>query len=434
MKKGKKIILAVLLCFCAFVFVGCSNPFASLFSSSSTPKIDDYLTLEKTEVGETEGEEPETEEPTTPGTSNPTTSNMTELAETALKSAVTVFIKAKVVDKNNNNEESEGYALGSGMIVETNEKGAFIITNHHVIDSFYTTKPETENGKTVTWENQVYITIDGGATENKATIVWDSKELDMAILVCEDEEIKKLPTVKMKDRTIYCNEEDYIKILEPVVAIGSPLSFGLYNTVTEGTISSINLRNSSIVDEKEKTFDVYECLIQHMAPINPGNSGGALLDMNGNIIGLNTLALSSLNTISFSISIYPAIAVLDKVVENWNSKEETKLLDLGFEYHDALIDALCEELELEYISFDDTGVCVSKVESNCLIEGLEFGDVIKGISITHGDNSITEFEVYNQHSFIYGQINLLYAKSAKVKVLRDDVELELTINLGTNEA
>lgn len=432
MKKGKKIIVAVLLCLCAFVFVGCANPFASLFTSGSTPKIDDYLTSQQQQNNS--GSENNSQSGTENSESNQ--GAMTELAEKALKSAVTVFIKANVEEKVFKNgkyetEESEGYALGSGMVVKTNSKGAFIVTNHHVIDSFYIKEPEKDGNKTVTWENQVYITTDGGKTEHKATILWDSEDLDMAILVCEDKEIKSMPSMPMKDRTIYCDSQDYIKVLEPVIAIGSPLSFGLYNTVTEGTISSINLRNSSIVDEKEKTFDVYECLIQHMAPINPGNSGGALLDMNGNIIGLNTLALSNLNTISFSISIYPAIAVLDKVVENWENFEKTDLLDLGFEYHDALIDSICEELELEFVDFADSGVCVTKVEADCLVEGLEFGDVIKEITIETED-STTKYEIYNAHTFVYGNINLLYAKEAKVKVLRGNVELELTINLETN--
>ncbi|MBA3019410.1 MAG: trypsin-like peptidase domain-containing protein [Proteobacteria bacterium] len=160
-------------------------------------------------------------------------------------------------------------SLGSGVIIDG--KRGFILTNSHVI---------TKTGTiTVTLKDEREFT---------ANIVGADPDSDLAVLQITSK--TPLPAIEMG------SSED-IMIGETVIAIGNP--FGFSNTVTTGVISAIN-RGISAEDR------VFHDFIQIDASINPGNSGGPLLNINGELIGINTAIYAKAQGIGFAIPINKA--------------------------------------------------------------------------------------------------------------------------------
>lgn len=157
-------------------------------------------------------------------------------------------------------------SLGSGVIVD-GEKG-YIITNHHVI-------ARATEIKVITSREEEY----------QARLIGSDPRSDLAVLQVETQ--KELPEVAMGD-------SDTLMIGETVIAIGNP--FGLSHTVTTGVVSALN-RSVRAGDR------VYRQFIQTDASINPGNSGGPLLNIEGELIGINTAIYQKAQGIGFAIPI-----------------------------------------------------------------------------------------------------------------------------------
>lgn len=146
---------------------------------------------------------------------------------------------------------------GSGFIISAE---GYVMTNYHVV----------ANAKQIT-----VIMEDGLNNEYKANLVGGDPQTDVAILKVDNPENKKFPYLE------FGNSDD-IEICEFVIAIGNP--FQLESTVTVGVISAKGRQNLKITE--------LEDFIQTDAAINPGNSGGPLLDLDGNVIGINTAIVS----------------------------------------------------------------------------------------------------------------------------------------------
>jgi Do/DeqQ family serine protease len=169
-------------------------------------------------------------------------------------------------------------SLGSGVIIDG--RRGFILTNEHVI------------AKTGT----ITVVLNDGR-EFKADIVGADPESDLAVLKISSE--AALPSIEMGD-------SNDIMIGETVIAIGNP--FGFSNTVTTGVVSAVN--RSIRVDER-----VYNDFIQTDASINPGNSGGPLLNINGELIGINTAIYAKAEGIGFAIPINKARKIITDLIE-----------------------------------------------------------------------------------------------------------------------
>ena len=143
-------------------------------------------------------------------------------------------------------------ALGSGVIVDSNK--GYILTNNHVVDDMDGIRVKLIDKR-----------------EFEATIIGTDPKTDLAILQIDAE---NLDDIRMGD-------SDELRVGEWVMAVGSPFSENLSHTVTTGIVSAIG--RSNILDSGS-----YEDFIQTDAAINPGNSGGALLNMDGELIGINT--------------------------------------------------------------------------------------------------------------------------------------------------
>ena len=389
MKKARILsVFAFLIC-CIFAFSGCEifGPVSSTITGGNSQHVSQYQ--ENTPI--TIEEE----------------STASEIAQKYIDISFTVLIYQVTEINGGSSKSMELSSYGSGFVVHT---GGFILTNYHVIEDVLA-DPVSYGATNIYY--QCYVSQDGGETYYPAEILWENSVFDMAIIICE--EFASLPAAKLKDRTIYCSEEEKIGRLEQVITVGNQKSY--YASATIGNISSIILRVAT------SESNVYEHLIQHDAPINHGSSGGALIDMDGNVIGLNTLGDDDGNSLFFAVSIYPAIAVLDKVVENYyESGSKTEEIVLGFTGTDSVLDSMSQTS----VGFEEEGLYVTGIENSCLISGLQVGDVIVEVKIQTADGTET-FEVWDNNSFRYARLNLLYAQNAIFKVNRGGNIVELAI-------
>ena len=181
-------------------------------------------------------------------------------------------------------------ASGSGIIIGENEQELLIVTNNHVVDS-------TE---------QLYVQfIDGEAVE--AQVKGTDASADLAVVAV------KLDTIANSTKQEICiarmGDSDSLKIGEPAIAIGNALGYG--QSVTTGVISALNRKIESSNSEEGTS------LIQTDAAINPGNSGGALLNMRGEVIGINSNKIggSSIEGMGYAIPISTARPIIEDLME-----------------------------------------------------------------------------------------------------------------------
>jgi serine protease Do len=174
---------------------------------------------------------------------------------------------------------------GSGVIIS---KDGYILTNEHVVGG------RDEAGKSIT------VTMTDGR-KLQGTVIGADHETDVALIKVED---NNLPAATM-------GTSQGLTPGQMAVAIGNPL--GLRFTVSHGVVSALG-RPVTIQDR------IYRDLIQHDALINPGNSGGALVDIHGQLIGINTLVAQEAQGIGFAIPIDTALKVADELKRNGKVK------------------------------------------------------------------------------------------------------------------
>jgi serine protease Do len=229
----------------------------------------------------------------------------------------------------------ESASLGSGVIIDG--KRGFILTNAHVIESAGKIKVVLKDER-----------------EFEAKIVGADPDSDLAVLQINAQQA--LPAIEM-------GSSDDLMIGETVIAIGNP--FGFSHTVTTGVISA--------VDRSIRAEDrVYLDFIQIDASINPGNSGGPLLNINGDLIGINTAIYAKAQGIGFAIPINRAKKIITdliqfgEVIQTW----------IGI-----IVQDLDENLAAYLNASDVKGVMVKAVEpqSPASKAGLKEGDILLSI-------------------------------------------------------
>lgn len=181
-------------------------------------------------------------------------------------------------------EKSTSSSVGSGVCVSQN---GYILTNSHVIN----------NCDNIT----LYLSDKSQAS---AKIIYEDTVLDLAILKSS----KALPYLNLGDSDEICVGQD-------VLAVGTPLSLTLVHTFTKGIVSALNRTLKVSNDGKEGYM---QNLIQHDASLNPGNSGGPLINAKGEVIGINTLKISSGEGIGFAIPSKSFKSLLGSFASNIN--------------------------------------------------------------------------------------------------------------------
>ncbi|HIE59923.1 MAG TPA: PDZ domain-containing protein [Persephonella sp.] len=260
-------------------------------------------------------------------------------------SIITVISSPKHIKFYQSFEDFKTNTLGSGFVIEKDNDFLYILTNSHVI--------EGKNIKVIF--NKDYQKV--------AKLVGKDDKSDIAVLKVEiDEKLKNIKPLKV-------GSSKKLKVGYFVLSAGSPYNLG--HTYTFGIVSALH-RNLG--------FSAYEDYIQTDAPINPGNSGGALLNMNGEVVGMNIAVVQSGEGIGFALpietvlDIYNLIKKYGKVPRGW----------LG-----VLVQKLSKKVQKQ-LGIKE-GVIVIKVFKNSPAKkaGIKVGDIIlkiNGIPITSPQN------------------------------------------------
>jgi len=214
------------------------------------------------------------------------TTDVTKAVEKAGKSVVGIT-NLQVASFWSSGESTEA-GTGSGVIYKRAGDSVYIVTNHHVVEG----------------ASQIEVTLDDGTkipAELRGSDVWT----DLAVVEISGKDIGDEYITEFGD-------SDALKIGEPVLAIGNPLGLQFSGSVTQGVISGVN-RTVPIDINNDRIPDWHSEVIQTDAAINPGNSGGALVNIAGQVVGINSMkiAQAAVEGIGFSIPINYVVPIIE---------------------------------------------------------------------------------------------------------------------------
>lgn len=248
-----------------------------------------------------------------------------------------------------------GQGVGTGIVIDSN---GYIVTNNHVVDGAQTVTVITNDGKSFD-----ALKVSGDPYTDLAVIQIDAKNLPVADI----------------------GSSATLQVGEGVVAVGNALALEGGPTVTSGIVSYIG---RSIM---EPNGNVLNDLIQTDAAINPGNSGGPLLNMAGQVIGINSAVASQAENIGFAIAITPALPVIEQLVHQ--GRVTRAYLGVG-------------------LFTSNNGVTVTSVEPGSLAAqaGLQVGDIITQFA---GQNVATAGELRQAiiSSHIGDRVEIVYIRN-----------------------
>jgi serine protease Do len=236
-------------------------------------------------------------------------------------------------------QEFSSQALGSGVIIDA--KNGYILTNNHVVENAKEIKIKLIDKRVIT-----------------AKILGTDPKSDLAVLQIDAKNIKQIPL----------GDSDKLRVGEWVLAVGSPFSTNLSHTVTAGIVSALG--RSYVMPGN----DHYENFIQTDAAINPGNSGGALLNLNGELIGINTaIATGGIERSNRGVGFAIPSNMIKKVMSDLIEKGYVVRSWLGV-YIQPVEDKVARALDLS----NRDGALVSDVVEDSPADkaGLKTGDVI----------------------------------------------------------
>ncbi len=274
-------------------------------------------------------------------------------------------------------ESSPNAGVGSGVIVSAD---GYILTNNHVVES----------------ADEITVILNDGR-RTQAKLVGTDPDTDLAVLKIK---LDKLPVMVL-------SSTEQLQVGDIVLAIGNP--FGVGQTVTSGIVSALGRNQLGI--------NTFENFIQTDAAINPGNSGGALVDVQGNLLGINTAIYSRSGGsmgIGFAIPVNTARQVLEgivkqgQVVRGWIGVEPTEITP-----------DLAKTFNVQRTS----GVIITGVLQTgpAFKAGVKPGDVLLSVE---GESVRNVAELLTRVSA------LKPGQPARMKVLRQNDEIELTVTPG----
>jgi serine protease DegQ len=278
----------------------------------------------------------------------------------------------------NDAEPQSNSSLGSGVIVSPD---GFILTNQHVVEA----------------ADQIEVALADGR-KARAHVIGSDPETDLAVIKIDLP--GKLPAITF-------GHPETANVGDMVLAIGNP--FGVGQTVTMGIISALKRNHLGL--------NTFESFIQTDAAINPGNSGGALVDINGNLIGVNSAIYSpnggSLG-IGFAIPASTAKKTMEQIIQNGSVTRG---------WIGAAIQELTPELIESFKLADANGVLITEVIHNSPAEraGIKTGDILISID----NNAINDW-----NSMLETIANLPPGNIVAVKVLRKGSAIVSQVKIG----
>lgn len=272
--------------------------------------------------------------------------------------------------------------LGTGVIVSEN---GYILSNEHVTGSKY---------------SNCYVTLENGRNYT-ANVVWSDSSLDLSICKIS---VKNLPYANLGDSS-------NVHVGEQVYAIGNPIGYEFQRTVTSGIISATD--RTVRIDENDQSVYM-EDLIQTDATINPGNSGGPLINLDGNVIGITSVKITSAEGIGFAVP----INITKPIIESYMKEDKFEEATLGiFAYDKNIIPYIDEKAEVTQ------GIYVGQIalDSNAAKTGLKIGDVITKIDDLKL-NKMCDLRCYIYTKKPGDEVNLT--------ILRNNKEQQVKVTLG----
>ena len=313
---------------------------------------------------------------------------VTDIAKNVSPSVVSIVVASTAQSAWFGNIEQEG--AGTGIIIS---KDGYILTNKHVI------------GDNVT---KVSVVTNSGATYDNVDVIGRDPVNDIAFLKIKD--AKDLTPATLGDSS-------HLVVGSKVVAIGNALG-EFQTTVTSGIISGIN---RSVVAGDDTSSEQLTNLIQTDAAINPGNSGGPLVNITGEVIGINTAVSQGAEGIGFAIPIHEAKGLIRGVLKN--GKIERSYLGVRYIMLNAE-SAKYYDLDVQkgaYIVGSDSGPAVAD-GSPADKAGLKNGDIVTKVNDTEMSEDVS----------LQSQLaQLSPGDSARLTILRDGKQQVVTVVLGT---
>ena len=310
--------------------------------------------------------------------------NVADVIEETVESVVGISkLKNAGTSIFSNSTESQ-LGLGTGVIVTEN---GYILSNEHVTGGKY---------------SKCYVTLENGNNYN-GTVVWSDSNIDLSIVKIEANNLKYVTFA----------DSDNIKIGETVYAIGNPIGFEFRRTVTSGIISA---KNRTIKIEEEENVSYMTDLIQTDATINPGNSGGPLIYPNGQVIGINTVKISSAEGIGFAIP----INIVKPIIESYQNTGDFQEAKIGIYAYDTEV---IPYLETGTSTSFQEGIYVTEVTKNGPSDtaGIKEGDIITQIDDV-------ELETMNDlREYIYTKKP---NDEVTLKINRGKIKREIVVKLG----
>ncbi|WP_419465957.1 S1C family serine protease [Bacillus spongiae] len=332
----------------------------------------------------------------TTGVSVDVTSGVTEAVEKAGDSVVGISnIQAGGGFWSTDSQEA---GTGSGVIYKKDGDVAYIATNYHVIEG----------------ADQLEVTLADG-TKVPATVRGGDQWTDLAVLEIEAKSIKDEAVAEFGDSSA-------LKAGEPVIAIGNPLGLQFSGSVTQGIVSGVE-RTIPVDIDQNGTIDWHAEVLQTDAAINPGNSGGALINISGQLVGINSMkiAQSAVEGIGLAIPInyaQPIIEDLEKHGEIRRPSMGVRLQNVNevSAYHQSETLKLPEDVK--------DGVLIENVVPNspAALAGLKELDVIVELD----GEKITD--IIELRQYLYNEKNV--GDSMEVKFYRDGKLQTITMNLA----
>jgi serine protease Do len=285
-------------------------------------------------------------------------------------------------------------SVGSGFIVD---KSGYILTNYHVVQD----------------ASRITVQLHSGE-EYQAKIVGMDEETDLAVIKIEAG--RELPVVKLGD-------SEKARVGDWVLAIGSP--FGLSQTVTAGIVSQVKRETP----KTPNTFTFPKKFIQTDAAINRGNSGGPLVNMDGEVIGVNSQIATSTgdyNGIGFALPINDAAAVYRQIVENGKVRRG---------YLGVSLDSVKVEFAKVYGLAEAKGAIILNISdkrSAAALAGLQAGDVVveyNGQKVENAADLIGKVSATQPDQIV----NLVFMRENGARLERRSTQIKLTERPSNNK-
>jgi len=284
--------------------------------------------------------------------------------------------------------------MGSGLVLS---KDGYIVTNYHVIEN----------------ASKIFIKLYNGVSYDvDLNNVYIDELTDIAVIKIDITDELNVPAI---------GSSNNIVVGQDVIALGNPL--GLFNasnklTATKGIISAVNVDFGF----NESSGSAYQDMIQTDASINPGNSGGPLLNLDGEIIGLNTFVITGSNKQSGSVGLNFAIPI-NRVINIYHDLRDKGAVDRQF--NTGIKVKEIDEIISQYLRLDSTnGMLVIDVENKSSGEGagVKIGDIILEV------NKV-KIKTLNDIKRIINENLLKTGDQIQLKILRNNYEYELSLPL-----